>query len=90
MAVQRTLASRIADEVLLHSVEIGVVSFRPEDPQVRSIVVYRDELVCVVSPRHPLAKAGKATLQRLGRENFVAHNVPSPQRQKVIAVVQAA
>ncbi|HTV08291.1 MAG TPA: LysR family transcriptional regulator [Candidatus Aquilonibacter sp.] len=85
VAVQRTLASRVADEVLQHSADMGIVSFRPEDPQVRSIAVYRDELVCVVSPTHALAKSGKATLERLGRESFVAHNVPSPLRQKVIA-----
>jgi len=85
IAVQRSLASRIADEVLSHSVEIGVVSFRPDDPQVRSIVVYRDELVCIVSPDHALAKAGKASITRLGKETFIAHNVPSPLRQKVIS-----
>jgi len=85
IAVQRSLASRIADEVLSHSVEMGVVSFRPDDPQVRSIVVYRDELVCIVSPEHALATAGKASITRLGRETFIAHNVPSPLRQKVIS-----
>jgi len=85
VAVQRSLASRIADEVLSHSVEMGVVSFHPEDPQVRSTVVYRDDLVCIVNPKHALAKAGKASIARLGRESFVAHNVPSPVRQKVIA-----
>jgi DNA-binding transcriptional LysR family regulator len=85
VAVQRALASRISDEVLSHSVELGVISFRPEDAQVRSTVVYRDELVCIVSPGHALAKARKATIARLGREPFVAHNVPSPLRQKVIA-----
>jgi DNA-binding transcriptional LysR family regulator len=84
VTVQRALASRIADEVLSHSVELGVVSFRPEDPQVRSTVVYRDELVCIAGPGHALAKAGKASIQRLGREVFAAHNVPSPMRQKVI------
>ena len=88
VAVQRTLASRIADEVLSHSVELGVVSFRPADPQVVSTVVYRDELVCVMSPGHALAKAGKTSLARLGRETFVAHNVPSPLRQKVIDTFQ--
>jgi DNA-binding transcriptional LysR family regulator len=88
VAVQRALASRIADEVLSHSVEMGVVSFRPEDPQVVSTVVYRDELVCVMSPSHALAKAGKASIARLGRESFVAHNVPSPLRQKVIAAFE--
>jgi len=85
VAVQRTLASRVADEVLQHSVDMGVVSFKPDDPQVRSIGVYLDELVCVASPAHALAKVGKATIQRLGRESFVAHNIPSPLRQKVIA-----
>ena len=84
LAVQRTLASRIPDEVLLHSVEFGVVSFRPEDSQVRSIVVYLDELAFVVNPRHPLAEAGKVSIRQLGAQNFIAHNVPSPQRQKVI------
>jgi DNA-binding transcriptional LysR family regulator len=85
VAVQRSLASRIADEVLSHSVELGVVSFRPDDPQVRSTVVYRDELVCVVAPTHPLAKPRTASIARLGREPFVAHNVASPLRRKVIA-----
>ena len=85
VTVQRALASRIADEIVSHSVELGVVSFRPEDPQVRSTVVYRDELVCIVGTGHALAKEGKATIARLGREPFVAHNVPSPLRQRVIA-----
>jgi DNA-binding transcriptional LysR family regulator len=89
ITVQRALASRIADEVLSHSVELGVLSFRPDDPQVRSTVVYRDDLVCIVSPAHELAKmartGGQVSIQRLGRETFVAHNVPSPLRQKVIS-----
>ncbi len=85
VAVQRSLASRISDEVLQHSVELGVLTFQPEDPQIRSVVVYRDELVCIVAPGHPLAAEGSASISRLGQETFVAHNVPSPLRQKVIA-----
>jgi DNA-binding transcriptional LysR family regulator len=84
LAVQRALASRISDEVLSHSVELGVLSFRPDDPQVRSVVVYRDELYFVVNARSPLARMGEVSIRDLGRENFVAHNVASPQRQKVI------
>ena len=88
VAVQRALASRIADEVLQHSVELGVLSFRPDDPQVCSAVVYRDRLVCIVSPQHPLAEQGQASIGRLGRETFVAHNVTSPMREKVIAAFE--
>lgn len=88
VAVRRALASRIADEVLDHSVEVGVLSFRPEDPQVCSTVVYRDALVCVVNPRHALAGAGRASIRRLGKESFVSHNVSSPMRDKVIAAFE--
>jgi DNA-binding transcriptional LysR family regulator len=84
LAVQRALASRISDEVLMHSVELGVLSFRPDDPQVKSMVVYRDELTFVVNPRHALAKVGEVSIRQLGGQNFIAHNIPSPQRQKVI------
>jgi len=84
LAVQRALASRISDEVLMHSVEIGVLSFRPDDPQVKSMVVYRDELAFVVNPKHALAKVDKVSIRQLAAQNFIAHNIPSPQRQKVI------
>ena len=84
VAVQRALASRIPDEVLMHAVEIGVLSFKPDDPQVQSIVVYRDELSFVVNPRHPLARAREVSIRQLGDQSFIAHNIPSPQRQKVI------
>ena len=84
VTVQRALASRIPDDVLVHSVEIGVLSFRPDDPQIQSVVGYRDELDFVVNPKSPLAKAGEISIRQLGSENFIAHNITSPQRQKVI------
>jgi DNA-binding transcriptional LysR family regulator len=84
ISVHRSLASRVADELLSHSVEFGIVSFRPDDSQVRSVVVYRDELVLVVNPRHPLAETKQASIQQVAKENFIAHNIPSPQRQKVV------
>jgi len=29
-------------------------------------------------------RAGKVSIRQLGAQNFIAHNIPSPQRQKVI------
>ena len=84
VAVQRALASRITEEVLAHTVELGLLSFRPEDPQLSSTVVYRDELAFVVNPKHPLAGAGRVSIRELRSCNFVAHNISSPLRQKVI------
>jgi len=88
VAVQRSLASRIADEILNHTVEIGVLSFRPDDAQIKSTVVYRDELTLVVNPSHPFARisaqTGEVAIRQLGTQSFVAHNIPSPQRLKVV------
>jgi len=86
VSVQRTLASRIPDEVLMHSVDLGVLSFRPDDAQVRSVVVYRDNLTFVVNPQHPLATTGEVSIRQLGSQNFIAHNIASPQRLKVIQI----
>jgi DNA-binding transcriptional LysR family regulator len=88
VSVRRSLASRIADHVQLHDVEMGVLSFVPPDPALQSIVVYQDSLVFVVNPRHPLAKRGEVKIKELGGENFVAHNVPSPLRQEVVQTFQ--
>jgi DNA-binding transcriptional LysR family regulator len=88
VTVQRSLASRMTEELLQHSVECGIVSYRPDDPQIKSIVVYRDELVFVMHPGHPLARAKEVSIHQLGAENFIAHNVPSPLRQKVVQAFQ--
>jgi DNA-binding transcriptional LysR family regulator len=84
VTVQRSLASRMSDYVLKHGAELGVLSFNPDEPLLRSIVVYRDELAFVVHPRHPLASSKKVSIRQLGAESFVAHNVASPHREKVL------
>lgn len=84
VAVQRALASSIAAQVADHTVELGVLSFRPEHPLLQSVVVFRDELVLVVPPKHPLAGAPSVSIRQLGAESFVAHNVVSPYRLKVL------
>jgi DNA-binding transcriptional LysR family regulator len=82
--VQRSLASDIPRLVVNHNVEFGVLSFDSADDQLTSTVFYRDELVFVVYPRHPLAGASKVGIRDLGAESFIAHNVLSPYRVKVI------
>lgn len=84
--VQRALASKIPEQVLGRTVELGIVTFPPDDPQLKSIGVYTDSVVFVVNPRHPFARHRKVALRDLGSENFVAHNVISPLRRRVIAL----
>ena len=84
ITVERALGSRIPDEVLSYSVEFGVLSYAPQDPSLHSIVIFSDQLVFVVPPRHPLASAPQVSIRQLGAESFVAHIVSSPYREKVI------
>jgi DNA-binding transcriptional LysR family regulator len=88
ITVQRSLGSHIPGDVLRHSSELGVLSYDPQEPQLRSIVVYLDELIFVVPPRHPLAGEVQVSIRQLGAESFVAHIVPSPYREKVIQTFQ--
>jgi DNA-binding transcriptional LysR family regulator len=81
--VQRSLASRIPDEVLRRTAEIGIVSFQPHEDQLGAIAVYADDLVFVVPPKHVLAREQQVRIRDLGAENFVAHNVASPRRKLV-------
>ena len=88
VAVHRTLASRIPEELNLRTFELGMISFRPDPVQVRTIAVYADSLAFIVSPRHALAGRERVSIAELGGELFVAHNVASPLRQKVIESFQ--
>jgi DNA-binding transcriptional LysR family regulator len=84
ITVQRALGSHIPDDVLRHNSELGVLTYDPQQPQLHSIVVYLDELIFVVPPRHPLAGEPQVSIRQLGAESFVAHIVSSPYREKVI------
>src|SRR5882762_5780177 len=86
--VKRSLASRIASEVLGRETEIGIVSFKPNDPTVAAVPVLMDELALIVPPNHPLAEKTIVSVRELGAESFIAHNVPSPYRERVISTFQ--
>jgi DNA-binding transcriptional LysR family regulator len=82
--VKRDLASRIPTEVLGRGVEIGVVTFTPNNPAIKTVLGTRDELVLLLSPAHPLASRKEVSVRELGAESFVAHNVRSHYREKVV------
>jgi DNA-binding transcriptional LysR family regulator len=84
LAVQRSLASRIPDDLQARRAELGVLSFRPDPNQFHSILVYSDAVAFLVHAGHPLAGRRRVHLRELGAQNFVAHNVASPLRRQII------
>jgi DNA-binding transcriptional LysR family regulator len=84
ITVQRSLGSRVPDDLLNRSAELGVISYRPTSPDLQSVSVYSDQLTFLVHRKHPLSGEKRVKIQQLGAETFIAHNVPSPYRVKVI------
>ncbi len=84
VTVQRMLASRIPEELNLRTFEMGMVSFRPDPDAFRTVAVYGDSLKLIVSPAHPLSRTERVSINDLGSEMFIAHNVASPLRRRVI------
>lgn len=82
--VRRSLASRIPSEIVGRDAEIGVVSFRPSDKAIATVPVLLDDLALIVPPDRPLAQKTVVSVRELGAESFIAHNVPSPYRERVI------
>jgi DNA-binding transcriptional LysR family regulator len=86
--VKRALASDIKNYVLNQTVEFGLVSFDPKDSMISSSLVFRDTLEFVAPPRHPFARVSSVSIKELGAQEFVAHNVVSPFRDKVVDAFQ--
>jgi|SRR5579883_117356 len=86
--VRRALSSKIPGELIDGDLELGVVSYDPEDDRLQSIVIYTDHLAFVVSPQHRFAGRKQVSINELGMETFIAHNVLSPYRAVVIKEFQ--
>ena len=61
-----------------------MVSFKPNEQAIKSVPLAMDELALVVAPDHPLASKKIVSVRELGAESFIAHNVPSPYRERVV------
>jgi DNA-binding transcriptional LysR family regulator len=82
--VHRVFSRDVPREVLNHQLDIGVISYLPEERELAAVEFYRDALALIVWPGHPLAKRKEVDIRALGEETFVAHIVDSPYRQRVI------
>lgn len=86
--VRRSLSSKIPSELIDGGLELGILTYDPEDDRLISKVIYNDHLAFVVSPEHKLASRSDVSIMELGTENFIAHNVVSPYRAVVLREFQ--
>jgi DNA-binding transcriptional LysR family regulator len=88
--VRRSLSSKLPAQLIDGDLELGVISYDPEDERLIGTVIYTDHLAFVVSPDHRFARREIVTISELGMETFIAHNVLSPYRDVVLRAFQNA
>jgi len=86
--VRRIPSRQMAQEVLLRTIDFGVLTFNPPDRELSSLIVATDELVLLVRPDHPLAGQKQVTMEEMGRQTVIAHNDPSPARDRVLKMYE--
>jgi DNA-binding transcriptional LysR family regulator len=86
--VRRVAARQIAHEVLVRAVDFGVLTFKPVERDLSSVVLGSDELVLLVPPAHPLAGGGPISMEVMGQQVVIAHNDPSPLRDEVLRLYE--
>lgn len=86
--IRRSLSSKIPSDLLDGDLELGILTFDPEDERLVSKVIFTDHLAFITSPQHRFAQRGEISITELGMETFIAHNVVSPYRGVVIREFQ--
>src|SRR5438067_11097095 len=86
--VRRVPARQIAVEVQQGSLDFGALTFHPSEEGLLEVPVGSDELVLLVPPSHDLAHRGPVALEDVAREPVVAHNDPSPARERVLRLFE--
>ena len=80
----RHVSSHLSREVLDRNVDFALMASEPEDRDIEAFPVLKDELALIMSPKHALATRSSVKIKELGTESFIAHNVKSGSRVKVI------
>jgi DNA-binding transcriptional LysR family regulator len=86
--VRRSLSSKIPAQLIDGDLELGIISYDPEDDRLVALIIFTDHLAFVVSPQHRFASREEVSIVELGMETFIAHNVLSPYRAVVLREFQ--
>jgi DNA-binding transcriptional LysR family regulator len=86
--VRRVPSRQIAGELLERRLDFGVLTFQPAGRGLQSVPLGPDDLVLLVDPSHPLAARQQVGIEEVGRQVVIAHNDPSPARERVLRLYE--
>ena len=82
--VRRVPSRQIATAILDRSIDFGVLTFLPADRGIQTLPLGGDDIVLLTSPKHALSSRRRVSIEEVGRQVVIAHNDPSPTRDRVL------
>jgi DNA-binding transcriptional LysR family regulator len=74
-------ATKIYQDVMNGSIDLGIVAYPPRKPQLSSIPLRNDELVLICLPDHPFAQHKSISIRQLNSQPFVTFHRDIPTRR---------
>ncbi|MCS3918866.1 DNA-binding transcriptional LysR family regulator [Candidatus Fervidibacter sacchari] len=74
-------SGEVLDSVLNGELEMGVIGFRPDEPQIRTIPLWNDEVVLIVPPEHEWSERTFVPIAELTNQPFVFREEGSGTRK---------
>ena len=88
VGVYRSRLEEIPRQVMDRKVDLGFVKEVPAFHELQSVEVIADEMVCIASPRHPLAGRIAVTVKDVSSEHFVLHHLCSATADKILRLFE--
>ena len=74
-------ANMVYEDVLGNSIDLGLVAYPQKHKKLEILPFHEDQLVCVVSPEHPLAKRKRIAISELSGHKSVGFEPDIPTRK---------
>jgi DNA-binding transcriptional LysR family regulator len=88
VGIYRSRLEEIPRQVMDREVDLGFVKDVPAFHELQWVDVHSDEMVCVASPRHPLAGRDVVTVKDVSSEQFVLHHLCSATAEKILRLFE--
>ena len=88
VGIYRSRLEEIPRQVMDRQVDVGFVKEAPTFHELQSVEVHSDEMVCIASPKHPLASRPRLTVQDVSREQFVLHHLCNATADRILRMFE--
>ncbi len=88
VGIYRSRLNEIPRQVMDREVDVGFVKDEPAFHELQWVDVHSDEMVCIASPKHPLAAKPEVRIRDLASEQFVLHHLCSTTAETILRLFE--